>query len=63
MKMVENYHNALVIVTHNLGIVARHAQRINVMYAGRIVEFGSTDRIFTNPSKKQTQDYITGRFG
>ena len=54
MKMVENYHNALVIVTHNLGIVARHAQRINVMYAGRIVESGPSVEVFRNPGHPYT---------
>jgi oligopeptide/dipeptide ABC transporter ATP-binding protein len=46
MDMTEKFHNSLIIVTHNLGIVARHAQRIYVMYAGRIVESGTTDDIF-----------------
>jgi oligopeptide/dipeptide ABC transporter ATP-binding protein len=54
MKMVENYHNALIIVTHNLGIVARHAQRINVMYAGRIVETGPSEAVFLNPGHPYT---------
>jgi oligopeptide/dipeptide ABC transporter ATP-binding protein len=54
MKMVEHYHNALIIVTHNLGIVARHAHRINVMYAGRIVESGPSEEIFQNPGHPYT---------
>jgi len=33
------------------------------LYLGRLVEFGPTDRIFTNPERKETEDYITGRFG
>jgi oligopeptide/dipeptide ABC transporter ATP-binding protein len=54
MKMVEHYHNALIIVTHNLGIVARHAHRINVMYAGRIVESGPSEEVFQNPGHPYT---------
>jgi oligopeptide/dipeptide ABC transporter ATP-binding protein len=54
MDMTEKFHNSLVIVTHNLGIVARHAQRIYVMYAGRIVESGSTDDIFSGPKHPYT---------
>jgi peptide/nickel transport system ATP-binding protein len=47
--MVEKFRASLVIVTHNLGVVARYAQRIYVMYAGRIVETSSTKDIFANP--------------
>ena len=54
MEMPEKFHNSLVIVTHNLGIVARHAQRIYVMYAGRIVESGTADDVFTNPRHPYT---------
>ncbi len=52
--MVERFRASLVIVTHNLGVVARYAQRIYIMYAGRIVEFGSTKTIFANPSHPYT---------
>ena len=45
---------ALVLITHNLGVVARYADWVNVMYAGRIVESGSTDRIFANPRHPYT---------
>ncbi len=45
---------ALVIITHNLGAVARYADWVNVMYAGRIVESGSTDRVFANPRHPYT---------
>ena len=45
---------ALVIITHNLGIVARHAHRVNVMYAGRIVERGPADEIYRRPSHPYT---------
>jgi oligopeptide/dipeptide ABC transporter ATP-binding protein len=47
--MVEQFRASLVIVTHNLGVVARYAQRIYVMYAGRIVETGTTKEIFGDP--------------
>jgi oligopeptide/dipeptide ABC transporter ATP-binding protein len=45
---------ALVIITHNLGVVARYADRVNVMYAGRIVESGTTEQIFTRPGHPYT---------
>ncbi len=54
LEMTQTFHNSLVIVTHNLGIVARHAQRIYVMYAGRIVEEGTSDDVFTNPKHPYT---------
>ena len=47
--MVVRFKTAMVMVTHNLGIVARYAQRINVMYAGRIVESGTVKEIWDNP--------------
>ena len=52
--MVEQYHASLVIVTHNLGVVARYAQRIYIMYAGRIVEAGTTKDIFAGPRHPYT---------
>jgi oligopeptide/dipeptide ABC transporter ATP-binding protein len=45
---------ALVIITHNLGVVARYAQRVNVMYAGKIVETGSASSLYRNPSHPYT---------
>jgi len=48
-ELVNKYNTALVMVTHNLGVVARYAQRINVMYAGRIVESGTVKEIWANP--------------
>ncbi len=54
MAMVKKIHNSLVIVTHNLGVVARYAQRIYVMYAGRIVEAGTSDDVFNNPRHPYT---------
>jgi oligopeptide/dipeptide ABC transporter ATP-binding protein len=52
--MVKNFHTALVIVTHNLGVVARYAQRIYVMYAGHIVESGTSEDVFGRPSHPYT---------
>jgi oligopeptide/dipeptide ABC transporter ATP-binding protein len=52
--MVERFHTTMVLVTHNLGIVARYAQRINVMYAGRIVESGTAEEIWYNPRHPYT---------
>ena len=53
----------VVIVTHNMQQAARVADWTAFMYLGELVEFGPTKEIFTTPSKKQTEDYITGRFG
>ena len=52
--MVQKLGTSLVLVTHNLGLVARYAQRIYVMYAGRIVESGTTREIFSNPRHPYT---------
>lgn len=52
--MVERFQASLVIVTHNLGVVARYAQRLYIMYAGRIVESGTTKDIFGNPHHPYT---------
>ncbi|WP_430910958.1 phosphate ABC transporter ATP-binding protein PstB [Methylobacterium sp. sgz302541] len=53
----------IAIVTHNMQQAARISQFTAFMYLGELVEFGPTTRIFMNPTKSQTQDYITGRFG
>ncbi|MGD0947694.1 MAG: phosphate ABC transporter ATP-binding protein PstB [Candidatus Binatia bacterium] len=53
----------IVIVTHNMQQAARVSDCTAFLYLGTLVEFGSTDRIFTMPEKKETEDYITGRFG
>ena len=53
----------IVIVTHNMQQAARISQFTAFMYLGEVVEFGPTATMFMNPTKKQTQDYITGRFG
>jgi phosphate transport system ATP-binding protein len=53
----------IVIVTHNMQQAARVSDRTAFMYLGELVEFDETDRIFTAPANRRTQDYITGRFG
>jgi phosphate transport system ATP-binding protein len=53
----------IAIVTHNMQQAARVSEYTAFMYLGDLVEFGETSGIFTNPSDKRTQDYITGRFG
>ena len=53
----------VVIVTHNMQQAARVSDWTAFMYLGEIIEFGLTKQIFTTPTKKQTDDYITGRFG
>jgi phosphate transport system ATP-binding protein len=53
----------IVIVTHNMQQAARISDYTAFMYLGELVEHGTTETIFSNPSKKQTEDYITGRFG
>jgi phosphate transport system ATP-binding protein len=53
----------IVIVTHNMQQAARSADYTAFMYLGELVEFAETSTIFTTPAKKQTEDYVTGRFG
>ena len=53
----------VIIVTHNMQQAARVSDWTAFMYLGELVEFGLTKQLFTTPSKKQTEDYITGRFG
>ena len=53
----------IVIVTHNMQQAARVAENTGFFLNGKMVEFNSTHKIFTNPSDKRTEDYITGRFG
>lgn len=53
----------IVIVTHNMQQAARVSDYTAFMYMGDLVEFGDTNTLFTNPSKRQTEDYITGRYG
>ena len=54
---------AIVSVTHNMQQAGRISDYTAFFYLGRLIEFGPTAKIFTNPSEKQTEDYITGRFG
>jgi phosphate transport system ATP-binding protein len=53
----------IAIVTHNMQQAARVSDYTAFMYLGELVEFGSTDSLFLKPTKKETEDYITGRFG
>jgi phosphate transport system ATP-binding protein len=54
---------SIAIVTHNMQQASRISDYTAFMYLGDLVEFGETEQIFLNPKKKQTEDYITGRFG
>jgi len=53
----------IAIVTHNMQQAARVSDFTAYMYLGEMVEFGKTDELFIKPKKKETEDYITGRFG
>jgi len=53
----------IVIVTHNMQQAARVSDQTAFFYLGELIEYDKTSKIFTNPSKKQTEDYVTGRFG
>lgn len=53
----------IVIVTHNMQQAARVSDKTGYFYLGELIEFGETRKIFTNPDKESTQNYITGRFG
>jgi len=53
----------IVMVTHNMQQAARVSDETAFLYLGELIEFGPTGRLFTAPSKRQTEDYITGRFG
>ena len=53
----------LIIVTHNMQQAARVSDRTAFMYLGELIEYGDTNQVFTNPVQKQTEDYITGRYG
>ena len=53
----------LVIVTHNMQQASRVSDLTAFMYLGRMIEYGKTEKLFLNPMRKQTEDYITGRFG
>ena len=53
----------IVIVTHNMQQAARVSERAAFFCLGELVEYDRTSKIFSNPSKKETEDYVTGRFG
>lgn len=60
-ELKDNY--TIVIVTHNMQQAARVSQQTAFFFEGHLIEAGATNELFTNPSEKQTEDYITGRFG
>ncbi len=60
-ELQESY--AIVIVTHSMQQAARVSQRTGYFHLGELIEVGDTDRVFTNPRHRLTEDYITGRFG
>jgi len=60
-ELRRNY--TIVIVTHSMQQAARVSQRTAFFHLGEIIEFGSTEQIFTSPRDERTQGYITGRFG
>ncbi len=61
IQLKEQY--TVVIVTHNMQQAARVSDYTAFLYLGELIEFGATDQLFTNPKQKQTEDYITGRYG
>lgn len=64
-ELVESFKGryTVAIVTHNMQQAARISDFTAFFFEGKIIEFGKTTKIFTNPDRKQTEDYITGRFG
>jgi phosphate transport system ATP-binding protein len=56
-------HYSVVIVTHNMQQAARISDYTAFLYMGELIEYGNTDRLFTNPKEERTEAYITGRFG
>lgn len=60
-ELKRNY--TIVIVTHNMQQAARVSDKTGYFYLGELIEYGDTRKIFTNPDKQSTQNYITGRFG
>jgi phosphate transport system ATP-binding protein len=61
LELKKNY--TIIIVTHNMQQAARISNDTAFLYLGELIEFGPTSRLFTHPSKKRTEDYVTGRFG
>jgi len=61
LKLKENY--TIAVVTHNMQKASRVSDYTSFFYMGDLIEFGETEQVFTKPVQKQTEDYITGRFG
>jgi phosphate transport system ATP-binding protein len=61
LELRNNY--TIIIVTHNMQQAARVSDYTAFFYLGELIEYNKTGTLFTNPDKKQTEDYITGRFG
>jgi phosphate transport system ATP-binding protein len=61
LELKESY--TIIIVTHNMQQAARCSDYTAFLYTGDLIEFGETKQIFTNPARRETEDYITGRFG
>jgi len=61
LELVKDF--TIAIVTHNMQQAARISDRTAFFFMGKLIEVGDTDQIFTNPKERQTEDYITGRFG
>jgi phosphate transport system ATP-binding protein len=61
LQLKQDY--TIVIVTHNMQQAARISGHTAFFYLGELIEFDETNRIFTHPRQKQTEDYVTGRFG
>ena len=53
----------IVIVTHNMQQAGRISDKTAFLYMGKLIEYGNTKKIFTNPAEERTENYITGRFG
>ena len=60
-ELKKNY--TIVIVTHNMQQAARVSDKTGFMLLGKLVEYGDTKQVFTTPHEKQTEEYITGRYG
>jgi phosphate transport system ATP-binding protein len=61
LELARDY--TIIIVTHNMQQAARISDRTAFFFLGKLIEIGDTEKIFTNPAERQTEDYITGRFG
>jgi phosphate transport system ATP-binding protein len=60
-ELKQNY--SIIIVTHNMQQAARISDKTAFFLSGEVIEFTNTSKMFSNPDKKETEDYITGRFG